>query len=286
MRLLAVLAVVAVAQASVRPRIQYLKALSESELLVTWKESSANWNNYGYSVIYSSNDLVTNMTRAVRGDALYTIIHGLAPNTEYTVVVVLNADHIESDAAKIWTHSTATEWHVSRVGEEFIDQMKRNFDASLKHLFASFRMKGQALERPGLAKLLREESDRKWGQGLQLSQKFFQREGKLSEGVFVPRFRFQDSFDDMSTVLGPQRYSQYYVDQVDSLVDGSSAMNDAINAIYKLTNTRKDPDLAHFLQEASESERSSLRRFKLLQKNLQHMSSNGVALSLFDKSLE
>jgi len=264
-----------------------LTPLGSTVMEVLWNHPPSNYPVNYYAIQYKPKDTPWNSAteKRVPANRRLLVLHGLQPATEYFVrvrVVLQNDRVMPSETAQKTTPKDKSWASIERL---FLQQMQSHIDSSLTDLFLSFRMKSHVMQRPGLAKLLREESDRHWAQGFSYIQKYFQREGQ-----------FNDQFTHFTNFLGNNpkvagdsaegsKYSKFYTTQFDSLVGGVDADNHRINEIYRHSVIRTDPDYAHFVQEKAEGERSVLRNLQILQKNLAGLHNNGMALHLFDKAV-
>jgi len=218
------------------------------------------------------------------------VLYGLKPDTTYLVRVKValasGPDRVVSGTYAVTTTNDKSWASIERL---FLHQMQSHIDSSLTNLFTSFRMKSSVMQRPGLAKLLREESDRHWERGFSYAKKYFQREGQFNT-QFTDFFNFHGNNpkvpeNKVGQDATENKYSKFYTSQFGSLVGGVEADNHRVNEIYHHHVIRVDPDYAHFVQEKAEGERSVLRNLQILKKNLDGLHGNGMALHLFDKAL-
>jgi len=172
--------------------------------------------------------------------------------------------------------------------------MKAHFDGSLKYLFKSFQFSGQAMQRPGMAALLRGKSDEHWQEGLVFMRKFFQRGGEVNATRFQNHFSFEGSFAELPLSINPEststvEMSDFYAHEMLELTRDTEVFAEGIKAIRAHVKAHRDPDMAHFVQEKHEHEVKNVRKYTIAQRNLQLMYSpsnrNGLALHMFDQSL-
>jgi len=175
--------------------------------------------------------------------------------------------------------------------DEYFKVMKAHFDGSLKYLFKSFQFSGQAVQRPGLAHLLRQQSDRHWQEGTGFMKKYFQTGGEVNDTRFDDYFTYHTSVQELPLTIHPSsafssELSDFYVQEVKSLAGHTKRFASEIKSI----RPHRDPDMAHFIQEKHEHEVESVRRFTLANRNLELMyntnNRNGLALYMFDQSLQ
>jgi len=156
-------------------------------------------------------------------------------------------------------------------------QMKKHFDTSIKQLFLSFKMKSKVMERPGLAKVIRERSDANWEEGLSYTKKFFQRGGHFNHTALGENFQFVGA--------SPARVADYSSALAGVVDDSTNTANTLHTEFASHHCVRKDPDMAQFLQEKTANERDTLRELQIIQTNLNSLSANGMALHIFDGTL-
>jgi len=207
----------------------------------------------------------------------------LQPDTEYVAMVYSDRREPISPPRFIRTEPKDEAWVNTTLGSKFLEQMKTHFARSTEYLIMSFRMKGKAYERPGLANTLKEESDRKWALGLGLTQKYFQRGGRFNN-YLKDNYKIEMSLPN-SHHQNPLERNDHYLSLVQQLKSNSDKSNRASTALSKHKSATYDADISHYLQEVGEKERSSLRKHTVMMKNLEKLIKNGMAMSLFDKSL-
>ncbi|MBO1764728.1 hypothetical protein JQN64_26450 [Escherichia coli] len=168
----------------------------------------------------------------------------------------------------------------------FMDLMKSHFDTSLDFLFASKFYGSQYIERPGMAKLLAEESDRHWEEGMDVLKKYLQLGGVTHEDGFLDKMSFTSK-----NVL-PSQTEPSHVKYISSLKAVMGKSRDMVNAYTDLNHEagRKhggngDADVSHFLQEKAEKESEVARKMAGHYVTLQKMDASGIALGIFDKEL-
>jgi len=163
-------------------------------------------------------------------------------------------------------------------------QMKKHFDTSIKQLFLSFKMKSKSMERPGLAKVIRERSDANWEEGLSYAKKFFQRGGHFNHTAFEENFQF-DGASPTHLEASSDRVA-HYSSALAGVVDDSTSTANTLHSEFASHHcVRRDPDMAQFIQEKTANERETLRELQIIQTNLNSLSTNGMALHIFDGTL-
>jgi len=163
---------------------------------------------------------------------------------------------------------------------------------SIDDLLASFNVKSQLVQKPGLGKLLREESDRKWEDGLSYVKKYFQ-VGQSTSGQ-----AFSNNFPITNVTLQDLMVEHISVD-----ASSSSAILDFYQKMFLKGNTRiiethqqlskafetfkglHDSDTTLFIQEKSEKTRKLKNDFAIKKKILEQLINNGIGVHLFDESL-
>jgi len=177
---------------------------------------------------------------------------------------------------------------------DYLAVMKAHFDGSLKYLFKSFQFSGQAVQRPGMANLLRQKSDRHWQEGMDFMKKYFQKGGQADNSNFQSLFSYQSVFTQLPETLHPSssfssEMNDFFVKEMSALTQHTKDFANQIKAI-KLPKGHRDPDMANFIQEKHEHEVQSVREFTLANRNLELMYTddhkNGMALYMFDQSLQ
>lgn len=169
--------------------------------------------------------------------------------------------------------------------QDFMGLMKTHFDASLDFLFASKYYGNQAVERPGIAKLLAGESDRHWEEGMDTLKKYLQLGGVTYKNTFKQNMAFKGENDL------PKQRDAHEVTYRESLKTVMEKSRNLVNAITELNNgaTHKvefkgDADVAHFLQDKAKEESEVARKMAGHYITLVKMNST-IALGIFDKEL-
>lgn len=169
--------------------------------------------------------------------------------------------------------------------QRLLDLMTGHFNNSLEYLFTSKFYGSQFSERPGMAKLLAEESDRHWEEGMDVLKKYLQI-GGTTDGVFPTSMNFKV---ETNMFTRPEALHDKYKDSLKSVMEDSRRLVNAVSDLYHDANHRPsshgDADVAHFLQEKAEEEAAVARKMVGHYITIQKMSSFGMALDIFDKNL-
>jgi len=171
------------------------------------------------------------------------------------------------------------------------EQLKLDFQNSVLQLIQSFNLKSKSVQRPGLAKVFREESDRKWDRALITTQKFFQR-GHESNSTFKDELgQILVTFEHINGFAPQDKttpYVNYYFARVNDLKTESKASSKKININYK-NDKHYDADMADFWKKLAKDEEEYTRKFRVMDTNLKKIGAeekiNGAGMSLFDQSL-
>lgn len=218
-----------------------------------------------------------------------------------------------STHAVVATVSTFLDDHAS----EFLDHMKGHFDKSLGNLFTGNAFADQSVQRPGLAKLLKEESDRHWNHGIEALKKYLQRGGKTpaepqpsradnavraksgqqsipspQEVIFKNKFTFHGN-NSLSTVNKRRPdFTSTYLLQCEKLVKDSKSTVVLDNELHRMSMRRSggnngdfDADMGHYFEEKIEEEVALMRKFSNLYTSLEKMANLGLAQHIFDQAL-
>jgi len=168
--------------------------------------------------------------------------------------------------------------------------MKTHLELSLSQLLTSKQYSGQYVQRPGLAKLLAQESDRHWEEGLNVLKKYLQIGGKVDE-EFTNNFNFKGMGElDMATDL--TRMNMKYLDTMRNLMTTSRDLIETLTnnhhlAIQKFrpSGGNGDVDVAHFLAEQAEKEAEMAHKMASSCTTFNSIKTSGVAMDMFDQHI-
>jgi len=167
------------------------------------------------------------------------------------------------------------------------DLMKQSFSDSLTSLFNGYMLGSQLVMKPGLAKMIKEESDRKWEEGLGYAKKYFQRGGK-EYTAFSNAIKGIESAPGDSSALAGGAYNKYFQS---SLTRSAHRSQEQYEALKDVANKHKsDPDLTNFLQQNADKEMKIRHELNTLKTSLDKLAGqsetiNGMAMHIFDQSL-
>jgi len=207
------------------------------------------------------------------------------------VIATIQADEMDFNTGTRRTaQATATtppgrQFVKTEEGKKMLDLMKINFDHSLRNLYTSMQYGSQYLERPGMAKYLRETSDSEWEEGLDVLKKYMQRGGDIEN------FRSKLDVTGRGGVESSgyiSRSNQYQV-TLQALLEESQSKFNLMNEIhYKATGaqqTEGDYDIGHYLDEKLSKETERMYELKNHEITFNKMKNLGVAARAFDSSL-
>lgn len=172
-------------------------------------------------------------------------------------------------------------------GVEFLSLMKKNLDMSMNYLLTSKQYGSQYVQRPGMAKLLSESSDRHWEEGFDLLKKFLQRGGHIDDVGFNNAFAVSglaglklDANEDTNTK---------YVETLNNMLSDSKVLTQNMNNLHHLAsknhNHQHDAEISHYFDDKLDKEAEITRELAGHINELQQMNKLGVALKIFDSSL-
>lgn len=167
-----------------------------------------------------------------------------------------------------------------------LDLMNDHLTISLDYLHASKYYGSQYEERPGLSKLLAEESDRHWEEGISVLKKYLQLGGTTPGNNFLSSMIISVQND----LFGSSQTSHVkYLGSLKSMVEKSRSLVDSITDLYHDANHKisghGDADVAHFLQEKAEKESEVARKMVGHYITLQKMDASGIAAAIFDHNM-
>jgi len=170
-------------------------------------------------------------------------------------------------------------------GTKMLDLMKMNFDHSLKNLYTSMQYGSQYLERPGMAKYLREASDSEWEAGLDVLKKYMQRGGDIE--TFRTKFNVTGKGEVLATGYN-DRSGQYQLTLAARLEDSQEKFK-LMNGIHYLAtgaaSTEGDYDIGHYLDDKLSKETERMYELQNHVTAFNKMKTLGVAARAFDSSL-
>jgi len=170
-------------------------------------------------------------------------------------------------------------------GKDFmLDLMKMNFDHSLKNLYTSMQYGSQYMERPGMAKYLRETSDSEWEAGLDVLKKYMQRGGDIQNFRNKLNVAGQGAVDTSGYA---SRSNQYQLTLAALFGDSHDKFNLMNDIHYKATGatTEGDYDIGHYLDDKLSKETERMYELKNHVITFNKMKTLGVAARAFDSSL-
>lgn len=162
---------------------------------------------------------------------------------------------------------------------------KQYFTNSVKELLDSFRMRSRAMQKPGLAGLLKEESDRTWAGGISCMREYFRLGHALSANL-----GFGANAVMVSSTAATQRSGSAYLEHYNRSLSESvtrleRTQNGLRDAYEHFKTKRSHPDKILFVQELAEKNREVLHSMKIKSNILAGFHTDGVAAHLFDESL-
>jgi len=168
-------------------------------------------------------------------------------------------------------------------GKDFVELMNTHFDHSVKYMLTSKQYGSQYMERPGMAKLLMDASDREWEEGMDVLKKYMQRGGdieafneKININAKAQLANYDNRFDSYATTL-------------DGLLTDANNRFDTINTLHmqanKHSNKIPDFDIGHFLDKKLSEEAETIYKLTSDKTTLDQMKTLGVAISMFDEAL-
>lgn len=171
-------------------------------------------------------------------------------------------------------------------GQNFAGLMNAHFNNSVNYMLTSKQYDSQYMERPGMAKLLREASDREWEEGMDMLKKYMQRGGNIA------------IFNDKININAKAQLANYdsrfdsYTTTLDGLLTDAHNRFDTINTLHGDSNKHSnsnnripDFDIGHYLDNKLSEEAEIIYKLKSHKTTLDQMSSLGVAISMFDEAL-
>lgn len=166
--------------------------------------------------------------------------------------------------------------------------MKTHIELSLNQLLTSKQYGGQSVQRPGLAKLLAEESDRHWEEGINVLKKYLQIGGK-ADTTFNDRFNFKGEGELDLTDL--TRMNMKYLNTMTEMMKTSRDLVSTLTNYYHLaiqrhnTNSNGDVDVAHFLAKQAEKEAALAHKMASSCTTFNSIKNSGVATDMFDQHI-
>jgi len=165
--------------------------------------------------------------------------------------------------------------------------MKTHLQLSMNQLLTSKQYGGQYVQRPGLAKLLAQESDRHWEEGLSVLKKYLQIGGTV-DNEFLNQFNFEGKAE-LSLPTDLARMNMKYLDTMKTLMTTSrglvkSLTDDHHQAILR-SSGHGDVDVAHFLAEQAEKEAEMAHKMAASCTTFNSIKTSGVAMDMFDQHI-
>jgi len=163
----------------------------------------------------------------------------------------------------------------------FVDLMNDHFDKSVEYMLTSKQYGSQYMERPGMAKLLMDASDREWEEGMDVLKKYMQRGGEIQV------FNEQININAQPQLADYDNRTGLYATTLDGLLTDAEARFDSFNRLHQKSQQKLhyDFDIGHFLDDKLEEEAETIYKLTSHKKTLAQMSSLGVAVSMFDEAL-
>jgi len=168
-----------------------------------------------------------------------------------------------------------------------LELMKQHFDLSLEYLLTSKQYGSQFVQRPGMAKLLGEASNRQWEEGMNILKKFLQRGGSISIQNFIPSLTVGGSAD-LPTVSSEAMKTEY-VNTLKEMLEDSKDLTKSMNNLHhlagKISSKGGDAEIAHYFDSKLEKEAEITRDLAGHINTLQKMNKVGIALNMFDSNI-
>jgi len=167
--------------------------------------------------------------------------------------------------------------------------MKTHLELSLSQLLTSKQYGGQYVQRPGLAKLLAQESDRHWEEGLNVLKKYLQIGGNVDDN-FKNQFNFEGNGElDMNSQMALSQMNMKYLDTMKNLMGKSrelvKTLTDYHHAAIQRSGVNGDVDVAHFLSEQAEKEAEMAHKMAISSTVFNSFKNSGVAIDMFDQHI-
>ncbi|XP_063604357.1 uncharacterized protein LOC134779913 [Penaeus indicus] len=199
----------------------------------------------------------------------------------YVAVVALVTLRAQSSEANERQQSNGDQHFLETAdGKKMLNLMNKQLQDSLTYLYTSKQYDSQYWERPGMAKYLKELSDKEWEEGLDTLKKYMQRGGKIGD------FRSQMKVEAKGQFRSPNNEIQNddMPESLKKIHKDSSRKFNMRNRLMKKACT-KDAEICHFLEEGLAKEAERMYEMKSYQTIATGLMSSGVGLSLFDASL-
>lgn len=166
--------------------------------------------------------------------------------------------------------------------EDILGLMKSHFTNSLDYLYSGKYYESQKVDYPGMAKLLVEESDRQWEEGMSVLKKYLHLGGSTTDN-------FTSCMDFSRNIESRDAVNVQYKNSLKTVMEKSQHLIKEITKLHvsanKTPSKKGDTALLHFLEEKAEKETDVARKMAGLYVMLRKMVSNGIALGIFDQSL-
>jgi len=188
-----------------------------------------------------------------------------------TLALLLAAALTVSVAGDYNLNSFATE-----KGDRFREVMQQSLEDSISELIKSYSYLDQSQERPGMGKLFREQSDKRWNQGVEMLKKYVKRGGVVN--ITDEQWAVHASKSDTH---GQKTYMQ----DLESLVTSAEKRAQKLQILYKETTEVHDPDIIHFIGEKMEDEIKNHNELDVLKNILSGMKDEQLAMHFFDEHL-
>lgn len=167
--------------------------------------------------------------------------------------------------------------------KKFLALMNGHFSNSLDYLISGKYYDSQDVEYPGMAKLLVEESDRQWEEGMSVLKKYLHLGGTTDGSYFINSMDFAGTFQQNDAI------DVNYKNSLKTVMTKSHHLTTEITKLHvkasKTPTNNGDTAVLHFLQEKAEKETEVARKMEGLFVMVKDMYSDGIALGIFDQSL-
>lgn len=203
------------------------------------------------------------------------------------LLAVVGMQHVSAQVSS----NTLTNFPSAYLAHEHLqDLMKAHFDVSIKQLLTSKQYGSQSMERPGMAKLLMEESNRHWDDAIDTLKEYLQIGGTVDTN-FINDFRFTGKGE--LKMDGTEQPKMKYLDTLKEIMTTSR------NFITELTNAHHvavkrerpsveaygDAEVARFLLSQAEKESKMAHKMAIHCVNYNSVKNIGVAQDMFDEHL-
>jgi len=156
-----------------------------------------------------------------------------------------------------------------------VELMNAHFDKSVNYILTSKQYDSQYMERPGMAKLLKEASDEEWEEGMDTLKKYMQRGGNIG------------TFNNKININAEAQLANYNTRFASYSTTLNGLLEDVLNRFDYMMKPRlhKDFDIGHFLEDKLAKAAKTIYKLKSHKTTLDQMKTLGVAVSMFDEAL-